>query len=59
MKTASVTVKKDQPMREVELTIEEDIDEGNKDILNTDLEELIKSTGEDIEFEFYYNGKIV
>lgn len=57
-------LRKDVPQREVELTIEEDMDEGqllaeNKEILNTDLEDLIKSTGEDIEFEFYYNGKLV
>lgn len=44
----------------MELTIEEDMEHdglghpGNKEILNTDLEELIKSNGEDIEFEFFY-----
>lgn len=31
----------------------------NQDLLNADLEELIKANGDDIEFEFYYQGQLV
>lgn len=46
-------VRKEQ-QREVQLSIGEELD---KDIINTDLEELIKANGEDIEYEFYYCGQ--
>lgn len=39
---------------------EEEMEEqADKDIINTDLDELIKQNGEDVEFEFYYNGKLL
>jgi hypothetical protein len=31
----------------------------DRDIINTDLEELIKASGDDIEYEFYYAGQII
>jgi hypothetical protein len=34
-------------------------EQADKDIINTDLDELIKQNGEDVEFEFYYNGKLL
>ena len=40
--------------REVELTVQED-----QQVKDMDLDELIKATGDDIDFEFYYNGQLV
>lgn len=50
--------------REVELSIEGDNNkqaEGSllTDLIKTDLDELIKTSGDDIEFEFYYGGHLV
>ena len=35
------------------------MEEGDKEIINSDLEELIKANGDDIEYEFYYGGQLV
>lgn len=50
--------------REVELSIDEDNNkqpesQALSDLIKTDLDELIKSSGDDIEFEFYYGGHVV
>ena len=35
------------------------VSEQTKEVMAQDLEELIKEQGEDIEFEFYYEGKLI
>lgn len=37
------------------LTIEAQLNEQTMEVINQDLEKLIKEEGEDIEFEFYYD----
>jgi hypothetical protein len=44
--------------KEVLLSAEENSNQ-QQEFINQDLEELIKANGEDIEYEFYYNGQLV
>ena len=35
------------------------VSEEDKEVINSDLEELIKASGDDIEYEFYFGGQVV
>lgn len=45
--------------REVELSVDSENTDKLKEIHNMDLDDLIKATGDDIEFEFYYHGQLI
>lgn len=45
--------------REVELSVQDEGQEKLKETINMDLDELIKAVGDDIEFEFYYQGQLI
>lgn len=44
---------------EVAAVIGEDKEKINQEVINEDLEQLIKANGDDIEYEFFLNGELI